>query len=168
MVKCLAVFVFWVDRGSAFRQSQHATGDPIVAFFSRRGEENNYFWARSFWPHQIQLDAEPILLPTVVKVWLALVPRVVIAVRQTTMIRASMTAYSTAVGPSSRARKLTMALVKFFMVGFLLCFVVNRFRVSDQVNGRANRCLDSNSAGRGADLAADGREGLIGVGAEGR
>src|SRR6266446_5852444 len=44
---------------------------------------------------------------TVVKVWLALVPRAVIAAMHTTMIKASMTAYSTAVGPSSALRKLT-------------------------------------------------------------
>ncbi len=44
---------------------------------------------------------EPTLLPTVVNVWLALEPSVLMAVMQTTTIRASMTAYSTAVGPSS-------------------------------------------------------------------
>src|SRR5438067_5389075 len=44
---------------------------------------------------------------TVVKVWLALVPRAVMAAMHTTMIKASMTAYSTAVGPSSALRKLT-------------------------------------------------------------
>src|SRR5438874_2129132 len=41
------------------------------------------------------------------KVALALVPSAVMAAMQTTMIRASITAYSTAVGPSSRFRKLT-------------------------------------------------------------
>ena len=46
-------------------------------------------------------------LPTVVNVALAFVPRVVIAAMQTTMMSASMTAYSTAVGPSSRFRKST-------------------------------------------------------------
>src|SRR5437867_802821 len=51
--------------------------------------------------------AAPILLPTVPKVALALVPRAVIATRQTTMIRASMTAYSTAVGPSSAFKNST-------------------------------------------------------------
>src|SRR5436190_13181273 len=56
---------------------------------------------------------------TVVKVLLALVPRAVIAVMQTTMIRASMTAYSTAVGPSSRFMKFTNAWVRFFMVSVL-------------------------------------------------
>src|SRR5947209_15593107 len=43
--------------------------------------------------------------PTAVKVLLALEPRAVMAVMHTTMIRASMTAYSTAVGPSSLFRK---------------------------------------------------------------
>src|SRR5207244_1569728 len=55
--------------------------------------------------------AAPILLPTVPKVALALVPRAVIATRQTTMIRASMTAYSTAVGPSSAFKNSTTNLV---------------------------------------------------------
>jgi hypothetical protein len=54
--------------------------------------------------------------PTLVNVLLALLPRVVMAAMHTTMMRASMTAYSTAVGPSSRLRKFTklfnMALSK--------------------------------------------------------
>src|SRR5205085_9847103 len=54
----------------------------------------------------LQLEA-PIVLPTLVNVVLALLPSVVIAAMQTTMIRASITAYSTAVGPSSFTRKLT-------------------------------------------------------------
>lgn len=53
---------------------------------------------------QAQLDAEPTFAPTEVKVLLAFVPSVVMAVKQTTIIRASITAYSTAVGPSSRSR----------------------------------------------------------------
>src|SRR5262249_46349764 len=56
-------------------------------------------------PHQ--LDVEPMVVPTLVNVLLALLPRAVIAVMHTTIIRASMTAYSTAVGPSSRLRKFT-------------------------------------------------------------
>src|SRR5438105_2219327 len=44
---------------------------------------------------------------TVLIVLLALVPRAVMATRQTTTIRASITAYSTAVGPSSRFTKST-------------------------------------------------------------
>ena len=45
--------------------------------------------------------------PTMLNVELALLPSVVIAAMQTTMIRASMTAYSTAVGPSSFFRNET-------------------------------------------------------------
>ena len=44
------------------------------------------------------------MLDTLVNVLLALVPRAVMAVMHTTMINASMTAYSTAVGPSSEIR----------------------------------------------------------------
>src|SRR5437016_4871138 len=62
-----------------------------------------------------QLEAEPIRWPTVVKVLLAFWPRVVIAARQPTMIRANMTAYSTAVGPSSRWMKSTAASYHFRM-----------------------------------------------------
>src|SRR5262249_58921980 len=51
----------------------------------------------------------PTAAPTLVKVALVLVPRVVMAVMHTTMMSASMTAYSTAVGPSSFFRKLTRA-----------------------------------------------------------
>src|SRR5713226_9278411 len=47
-------------------------------------------------------------LSTVVKVALARWPRIVIEPMQTTMMRANMTAYSTAVGPSSRFRNVTM------------------------------------------------------------
>src|SRR5436309_3431919 len=60
------------------------------------------------------------LLPTLVNVLFALVPSAVIAVMHTTMIRASMTAYSTAVGPSSRARKFLTRSTSFRMVS-LLC-----------------------------------------------
>src|SRR5947199_49036 len=55
--------------------------------------------------HRRQLEVEPMASPTFEKVLLAFVPRAVMAVMHTTMIRASMTAYSTAVGPSSRLRK---------------------------------------------------------------
>jgi hypothetical protein len=51
--------------------------------------------------------AAPMAEPTLPNVALALVPRAVIAIRQTTMIKASMTAYSTAVGPSSFFRNST-------------------------------------------------------------
>jgi len=49
--------------------------------------------------------------PTKEKVLLALEPRVVMAAMHTTMIRASMTAYSTAVGPSSFFRNDTIFFV---------------------------------------------------------
>ena len=52
-----------------------------------------------------QLDVVEILVPTYVNVLLAFEPSALIAAMHTTMIRASMTAYSTAVGPSSEARK---------------------------------------------------------------
>src|SRR5262245_15172933 len=48
---------------------------------------------------------------TKLKVELALLPRVVIAAMQTTTIRASITAYSTAVGPSSFLRNSTIRLL---------------------------------------------------------
>src|SRR5438309_460070 len=47
------------------------------------------------------------LVATLLNVLFAFEPRVVMAAMQTTMIRASITAYSTAVGPSSRLRKFT-------------------------------------------------------------
>jgi hypothetical protein len=49
-------------------------------------------------------DQEATVLWTVLKVELMLVPRLWIIVMQATMIRASITAYSTAVGPSSLER----------------------------------------------------------------
>src|SRR5580698_4183268 len=54
-------------------------------------------------------------LPTLVNVPLALVPNVVTAVMHTTMMRASMTAYSTAVGPSSALTNLMTFLVNLRM-----------------------------------------------------
>src|SRR5205823_2308821 len=59
--------------------------------------------------------AEPTALPTVVKVLLAFLPSVVMAVMHTTMISASITAYSTAVGPSSRFRKFPTHWLKLRM-----------------------------------------------------
>jgi hypothetical protein len=58
----------------------------------------------------------PTAEPTEVKVLLALLPRVVTAVMHTTMMSASITAYSTAVGPSSDFRKLTATLLNFCTV----------------------------------------------------
>jgi hypothetical protein len=50
----------------------------------------------------------------------ALVPTAWMAVRQTTTIKASMTAYSTAVGPSSEIRNRFRLFAMFFMDDFLL------------------------------------------------
>jgi len=65
----------------------------------RRGLQSTGF---SRWAYE-----PAIWLLTVVKVALALEPSAVMATRQTTMISASMTAYSTAVGPSSARKKFT-------------------------------------------------------------
>lgn len=54
--------------------------------------------------------------PTLENVALELVPIAVTATMQTMMMRANMTAYSTAVGPSSAFRKRTSGLSKYFMV----------------------------------------------------
>jgi len=62
-----------------------------------------------------QLEAGLILEPTRLKVLFAFVPIAVTAAMQTTMIKASMTAYSTAVGPSSAFRKFTKIRVIDFM-----------------------------------------------------
>src|SRR5437870_11490605 len=58
-------------------------------------------------------EEELIAVPTELNVVLAFLPKVVMAPMQTTMIRASMTAYSTAVGPSSRFRNRTTLLANF-------------------------------------------------------
>jgi hypothetical protein len=52
-----------------------------------------------------QLPAAAVFRATLLKVLLALLPRAVTAEMQTTRMRASMTAYSTAVGPLSSFRK---------------------------------------------------------------
>src|SRR2546421_189438 len=62
----------------------------------------------------------PMVLPTEEKVLLAVEPRVVMAVMHTTMIRANITAYSTAVGPSSFLMKFTNAWLILRMVKSLL------------------------------------------------
>src|SRR5439155_756690 len=76
--------------------------------------------SRPCFPQPAQQDVLPIELLTLVNVLLAFVPSAVIAVMHTTMINASMTAYSTAVGPSSRARKFLTRSMSFRMIS-LLC-----------------------------------------------
>jgi transposase-like protein len=63
----------------------------------------------ALWGEAVARRQEAVLTaaPTLAKVLLALLPSTVTAEMQTTMIRASMTAYSTAVGPSSFRRKST-------------------------------------------------------------
>src|SRR5207245_191937 len=62
-----------------------------------------------------QLEVPAMVLLTLEKVLLALLPRAVMATMHTTMMRANMTAYSTAVGPSSRFRKFTTLCASFFI-----------------------------------------------------
>src|SRR5689334_23884344 len=62
---------------------------------------------------QLAPPAGAVFAATLEKVLLAFDPRVVMAAMHTTMIRASMTAYSTAVGPSSFFRNSTNFLVTF-------------------------------------------------------
>src|SRR5205085_2857662 len=66
-------------------------------------------------------DEAPTVLDTDVNVALALVPSAVIAAMQTTMIKASITAYSTAVGPSSRFKKsVTSANMLVTLTSFIV------------------------------------------------
>src|SRR5205823_6589343 len=67
----------------------------------------------------VQLEVLPIAVATPVNVLLAFEPKAVMAVMHTTMMRASMTAYSTAVGPSSRLRKSTTKFLRLFMTKVL-------------------------------------------------
>ena len=67
-----------------------------------------------------QLAAGLVAELTVENVLFALPPRAVIAAIQTTTIRASITAYSTAVGPSSFFRNETMFLTSFIEVSQLV------------------------------------------------
>src|SRR5690349_2652068 len=98
-------------------------------------------------------------LPTLVNVLLALEPNVLMAVMQTTMIRASMTAYSTAVGPSSRFKKSTANRVSLRMshMPFMFKEITRNPPVPPgTVISRAGR----------ADGAADVGKRYVGVGAE--
>ena len=53
---------------------------------------------------------------TLLKVELTEVPKLVTIVTQATKIKASMTAYSTAVGPSSLTRNFSTQFIRFFTV----------------------------------------------------
>src|SRR5215210_3778995 len=68
-------------------------------------------------PGQAQLPVGVAFSATLENVLLAFEPRVVMAAMHTTMMRASMTAYSTAVGPSSFFRKATsLRVIRFIAV----------------------------------------------------
>src|SRR5271166_1852734 len=82
------------DRPETIPALKSSEAGPIEAA-SRQGEVSDGCDA--------QLPEMPVLTPP--KVLLTLVPRFVIIAMQATRIRASMTAYSTAVGPSSLVRK---------------------------------------------------------------
>ena len=98
----------------------HMRGDPWVEERFRPTTSTPAAWrcdAGSLEPEPGRGDARPTgqgaaelcftltAEPTKLNVELVFWPNVVIAAMQTTMIRASITAYSTAVGPSSRFRK---------------------------------------------------------------
>ena len=68
------------------------------------------------------------------KAELALVPTAVIAVKQTMTIKANITAYSTAVGPSSDTRNRRIFLVKLFIVSSKLSISKLRPRVKRSGN----------------------------------
>src|SRR5206468_3666481 len=91
--------------GRAHRAEPRQVGDAGRA--ARPATRGRWFARRGQLP--------PVFRETFPNVLLALDPSVVMAAMHTTMIRASMTAYSTAVGPSSRFRKVTNCLVKLRM-----------------------------------------------------
>src|SRR5205807_1287828 len=97
----------------ASRQRSGRAGESLRSYVQRAAEPWAPRLAVSIRPCFRRPNYEPTLtaLPTLVKVALALEPSVLMAVMQTTIIRASMTAYSTAVGPSSRLTKLTRCCV---------------------------------------------------------
>ena len=90
-----------------------AVRDAIEEILRRQGRLDE---AVAAYLARTKLEEGTARLETNENVLLAFWPRVVTAAMHTTMIRASMTAYSTAVGPSSRLRNLTMFLVMERMV----------------------------------------------------
>src|SRR5690349_17299539 len=80
------------------------------------------------------------------------------AVMHTTTIRASITAYSTAVGPSSALRNWTTLCANVFIVGSS-----SRLLVNGVIFKRRRRALRAGLA----DLGGDVGEGAVGVAAQG-
>jgi hypothetical protein len=88
----------------SLKQSRHSVSGGAFAGPPWLAER----WWMETWPYYEELMA----VPTEVNVPFAFLPSVVMAPMQTTMIRASMTAYSTAVGPSSAFKKWTTEQAK--------------------------------------------------------
>src|SRR2546421_176148 len=74
------------------------------------------------------------------------------AAMQTTMISASMTAYSTAVGPSSRLRKLTNFFFRFASMSHILSFSPEK-RTSRGETVTVHRPGNLTAASPGANVA---------------
>jgi hypothetical protein len=74
---------------------------------------SNRVRAESSWT---QLEAVPAAVETLVNVLFALLPKAVTDAMHTTMIKANMTAYSTAVGPSSRFKNSVTQVEKLFNI----------------------------------------------------
>src|SRR5437870_2835355 len=68
------------------------------------------------WPNYHEPVPAAVFRATLLKTLLALPPSVVMALMHTTTISASITAYSTAVGPSSRLRKSAVNRASLLMV----------------------------------------------------
>src|SRR5262245_46483398 len=98
------------------------------------------------------------LLDTLVKVLLALLPRAVMAVMHTTTIRASMTAYSTAVGPSSRCRKFFTRSMSS-RIALLPFQGVMKESTGDHPGARADGGVQGHVAERFVGVGAHGRDG---------
>src|SRR4051812_5392890 len=97
------------SRGATFEPFQPSTGHGLLDCGSARRICHRSLRAipeRAGGLFRRRQDATLTAVPTLVKVPLALEPSVVMAAMHTTTIKASMTAYSTAVGPSSRCTKL--------------------------------------------------------------
>src|SRR5216683_1832445 len=118
------------------------------------------------------------------KVLLALVPRAVIATRQTTMMRASMTAYSTAVGPSSAFRNSTNICPSLLILDLSLVKKTKEERLPprNRFRSRLTRCCllsqpedrerqasgTARNLASAADSAGDLAESFVGAGAQSR
>src|SRR5205085_4677968 len=97
-----------LDRGRAVFRLQEL--HDILGELTHGSVSESRLWVGGPWWSSRAAAQLPTAVPTVVNVELAFWPRAVMAPMQTTTIRASMTAYSTAVGPSSAFRNFTTLL----------------------------------------------------------